>query len=97
MSHKFATPHQSKCAVLKSMKASGSLIHAADILPFRAGKLLDCLIPTMFELFDCLIRRASVFHQHTKVRGVRRPTFTSTRRDSCFGLLIILLQLPKNI
>ena len=33
-----------------------------------------------------LIRRASVFHQHTKVRGVRRPTFTSTRLDTCLGL-----------
>ena len=45
------------------------------ILPFRAGKLWK-------KLLDCLIRRASVFHQHTKVRGVRRPTFTWTRLDT---------------
>ena len=52
------------------------------ILTFRPGKLLDCLI-----------RRASVFHQHAKVRSVRRPTFTSTRLDTT---LVLRVQLSKN-
>ena len=58
------------------------------ILTFKAGKL-----------FECLIRRASVFHQHTKVRGVRRPTFTSTRHDTTrvLDFYDLRLQLPKNL
>ena len=39
--------------------------------PTQVRKIMDKIAE------NCLIRRARVFHQHTKVRGVRRPTFTS--------------------